>query len=257
VSGNAGDQHRAIESLERLGLSNYEARVFIALQKLGVGTAKEVHDLASVPRSQVYGAAESLEERGLIELQRSNPLRYRPVSLGEARERLTAAIERETDHAFGYLEGVRAQHGADEGRGDVWTVRGRVAVDNRVVELAEGAEERLLYAAASPDFAGPDVVAAFEDRAAAGVGTSVVSEAEVVRTAFEDTAVRTFAPNRSPPSDLTSRILVVDDRAVLLSVVTDDAGDPEEVALWSADTPMATVLVRFLGTGVESFVAGA
>ena len=208
MSEDAGDEHRAVESLERLGLSNYEARGFIALPKLGAGTAKEVHDLAAVPRSQVYGAAESLEERGLIELQRSNPLRYRPVSLAEARDRLTSAIERETDHAFGYLEGVRTQHGVDESRDDVWTVRGRAAVDSRVVELAEGADERLLYAAASPDFAGPDVVAAFQECAAAGVETSVVSGAE-------------------------------------------------GVALWSADTPMATVLVRFLGTGVESFVDGA
>lgn len=255
MSEDAADEHRAVESLERLGLSNYEARVFIALQKLGVGTAKEVHDLAAVPRSQVYGAAESLEERGLVELQRSTPLRYRPVGLDEARERLTSAIERETEHAFDYLDGVRSENSVGESRGDVWTVRGREPVANRVVELAADAGDRLLYAAASPELVGRSVVETFGERAAAGVKVLVISEDDAVRAAFDDTAVETFDPAHAPPSDVTGRVLVVDDRAVLLSVVTGEgAGTEEEVAIWSAETPMATVLVEFLGSGVQSFV---
>jgi len=51
---NEGD---AVDALKSLGLTTYEARTFVALQKLGAGTASEVADIADVPRSQVYGAA--------------------------------------------------------------------------------------------------------------------------------------------------------------------------------------------------------
>ena len=47
-----------------------------------------------MPRSQVYGAAERLEERGLVETQQSTPTQYRPVSLGRARSRLLDELER-------------------------------------------------------------------------------------------------------------------------------------------------------------------
>ncbi|PSP27801.1 hypothetical protein BRC65_04050 [Halobacteriales archaeon QH_2_65_14] len=53
----------AVDGLKRLGLTTYEARVFLGLQKLGSGTANEVSDVVDVPRSQVYGAAEDLETR--------------------------------------------------------------------------------------------------------------------------------------------------------------------------------------------------
>ncbi len=57
------DESDAIEALEELGLSNYEAKVFVALQRLGTGTARDIHQATDVPRSQVYGAAESLQEQ--------------------------------------------------------------------------------------------------------------------------------------------------------------------------------------------------
>ena len=57
-----GDEAGATESLQQLGLSQYEAEVFVALVKLGTGTAREVTQITDVPRSQVYGAAEALDD---------------------------------------------------------------------------------------------------------------------------------------------------------------------------------------------------
>ncbi|HET7324565.1 MAG TPA: helix-turn-helix domain-containing protein, partial [Halococcus sp.] len=55
----------AIAALKRLGLSSYEAQVFVALQRISRGSARDIDRVTDVPRSQVYGAAEQLEERGL------------------------------------------------------------------------------------------------------------------------------------------------------------------------------------------------
>jgi len=107
------DEGDAVSSLERLGLTTYEAKVFIALQKLGSGTAREVSRVADVPRSQVYSVTESLEDRGLVEVQQSSPMQYRPVSIEEARRTLRERFETESDRAFGYVEGVRNERGGE------------------------------------------------------------------------------------------------------------------------------------------------
>jgi HTH-type transcriptional regulator, sugar sensing transcriptional regulator len=90
----------AIDALESLGLSNYEAKVFVALQKLGTGTARDIHGVTDVPRSQVYGAAENLQQRGLVEVQQSKPLQYRPVSLNAAKSHLRDRFERRQERTF-------------------------------------------------------------------------------------------------------------------------------------------------------------
>jgi len=135
----------AVGALKRLGLSTYEARVFVALQKLGTGTASEVADIADVPRSQVYGAAEDLEGRGLVDVEQSNPTRYRPVGVEEARERLYRQLRSESDAAFDYLESVREEYGATEESESIWTVRGDANVVSRTAQLVESADDHVVY----------------------------------------------------------------------------------------------------------------
>jgi sugar-specific transcriptional regulator TrmB len=254
---SALDDRTAVESLEQLGLSNYEARVFVALQRLGVATAREVHETAEVPRSQVYGAAEALEERGLVELQQSTPKRYRPVSLAAAEERLASRLDRERDRAFDHLERVRQEGTDSESRDDVWTVRGSGAVTDRIVALAKGAERRLLFGTPDPALLSEELVGTLRSRAEAGVEVRVVSESPAVREALAPEPFPTAAPRESSPSDGLGRMLLVDDDTVLLSVRSDPAtgGDAaDETAIWSAETTMASVLVRIVRGSVEKLI---
>ena len=244
------DEEDAVNALERLGLSNYEARVFVALQRLGVGTAKEIHEVAEVPRSQVYGAAESLEGRGLVELQQSTPKRYRPVSLEAAKRRLTQRIEREREHAFDYLASVRQESGRRESRDDVWTVRGREPVSNRVAELVSEAESEVLFGAHTTDLVTDDIYDAVTERVAAGVDATVFSEHPAVRERFADVA-QVVAPPENVPK-VPGRFLRVDDRAILLSVLSESS-DADESAIWSADSAIADVLIEIVRGNIETF----
>src|SRR5699024_1189511 len=70
---HVSDHDEAVAALKRLGLSSYEAQVFIALQRLDTATVREVDRTTEVPRSQIYGAAEDLAERGLVDIQQSTP----------------------------------------------------------------------------------------------------------------------------------------------------------------------------------------
>jgi len=249
-------EHEAVEALEHLGLSNYAARVFVALQRLGVGTAKQVHEETEVPRSQVYGAADDLLDIGLVELQQSTPKRYRPVDLDTARRQLAERMQREADRAFSFLEAQREARSERETRDDVWTIHGREPVHNRVVELARQATESVLFAAPAPEFVPADLPSTLQARVASGASVRVLSEDAAVRELFADVEGVEIAQAIDPPMDHPGRVLIVDDRVVLLSATPPGEG-AEETAIWSADTAMAEILARVIENSIDTFVAGS
>lgn len=241
---DAGD---AIDAFERLGLTAYEAKVFLALQELQSGTARDVHRVADIPRSQVYSVTESLSERGLVEIQQSDPIRYRPVTLEEARATLRKRFEREQDRAFEYAEHVRRQ-GADgpEEQEAIWTVRGRKHVSDRATTLISDAHDRVVFGTRLPDLVTDAIDAALRERAAAGVSVTVVSIDDNVRTRFADVdGIQTVTPPSQYEQDESSgRVVYADQDIVLLSALNPD--DAEETAIWSAHTNFAAVLVRLV-----------
>jgi sugar-specific transcriptional regulator TrmB len=250
------DVDEAVASLERLGLTEYEARVFIALQQLGSGTAREVHRVADVPRSQVYSAAEGLEEHGLVEVQQSSPMRYRPVSIEEARSTLTERFEREQERAFEYVESVRSEEPPGEQQEDIWTVGGRDKVESRSAELIHEAEEWVLYGTSHPEHVTDDVTAALRDRADAGLAVGVVSENPAVRESVTDNpGIHVREPSHPHGDDASGRVLFADDEVLLLSVVAGEElpGIDRETAFWSAHTNFASALISLIQAREQGF----
>ncbi|WP_267639903.1 TrmB family transcriptional regulator [Haloarchaeobius amylolyticus] len=247
------EEDDAIESLERLGLTSYEAKVFIALQKLGTGTAREVSRVADVPRSQVYSVTEGLEDRGLIEVQQSSPMQYRPVSTDEARSMLRERFERESDQAFDYVETVREQYGDDQEEQEaIWTIRGRERISDRAADLIRRADDSVAYAVASPDLVSDSIVEALRACADRGVDTAVLSEDPAVRDLFADEAgIRTDEPENphdvDPGEGGPCRGVFVDDDALLMSVLGNGQelpGIDQETAFWSEETNFAKMLIQ-------------
>lgn len=251
------DDGDAIEGLKRLGLTTYEARVFLALQKLGSGTASEVSDLSDVPRSQVYGAAENLEERGLVESQQSRPTVFRPVSLERARTRLLDQLAETGAETFDYLETVEETETTEDKRSEaIWHVHGTEAVSSRAVELITGADSRVLYAASEVWMLDESVVDALETASADGVSVVVASSNPEVLTAVGDRFEAVTIPHDRDPDVGCIRVVLADDETMLLGVHSAGgvADETDEVAFWSSESTFAAVLGGFLR---EWFTKGA
>lgn len=254
------EEDDAIESLERLGLTSYEAKVFIALHKLGTGTARDVSRVTDVPRSQVYGVTESLEDRGLVEVQQSSPMQYRAVSIDEARSTLRERFEHESDVAFDYVETVREQFGQaeEEEQEDIWMVRGQDRIADRATELIRRAERSVAFGARSPELVSDAIDAALRERADEGLSVVVFSEDPAVRERYANhPAIGTVEPQTDAHinDDHTGRALFADDDILLLSVLGDDEELPginRETAFWSARTGFAEVLVQLVETTITS-----
>lgn len=245
------EEEDAIEALKRFGLSTYEARVFVALQKLEAGSASEVAEISDVPRSQVYGATEELEARGLVDVQQGTPTRYRPVGTAEARERLYEGLRSTGDAAFAYIEDVRGEHAGGEGRSEaIWTVEGRTNVVTRCESLIGEADSEVVYATGDPD-ALADVLDSLRGALERGVSVTVVSAEDAVIAAVADAVdgVTTRSiPEERDPGVSAGRVLLVDRDTILLSVTPRGLMPhvSEETAFWSSATGFATLLVAII-----------
>lgn len=241
----------AVAALKRLGLPNYQARVFVALQQLGAGTAQEVSDVSEVPRSQVYGAADDLVERGLAEVTESSPKRYRPVSLAAARQQLTERLDRERERAFQNLSELRTTTAERADDHAVSTLRGRRPIDDRIAELIGTADSTVVFVAPAGDSMSERIESALRDRAADGVDATVVTAEESERGRFADSPIQVVVMDEDNPGDFAGRALMVDDGTVLLSVATDDDAVEEE-AMWTASTTIGPILAQFMQSGIQS-----
>ena len=247
----------AIDGLKRLGLTTYEARVFTGLQKLGHGTASDVSDIADVPRSQVYGAAESLESRGLIETKQSTPTVYRPIPLQQARRQLLDQLAQTGAETFDYLDSIQGTGDSEEQTESIWMINGRDSITARTVELAEGANQKLLYAAEDAALVTDAVLDAFT--AAADRGATVVlasGQQEVLDRVRDNPDIIAFQVPADRDVGLqvrTARFLIVDE-TILLSTRTVGStadGNGEEVAFWTSENAFASVLAELAEAWLE------
>jgi sugar-specific transcriptional regulator TrmB len=68
-----------IESLQRLGFTDYEAKAYLALSQGYPATAYEVAKVSGLPRANVYSVLRTLELKGAIQPVSETPRSYAPV----------------------------------------------------------------------------------------------------------------------------------------------------------------------------------
>ena len=126
----------AIEALQDIGLTEYEARVYTALARTKTGIASEIHQISGIPRSAVYSALAKLEKKGIVEVQHSKPMRYRVISPARALETLRSAFLLEARNALVALDDVyHAEWVEDQREETIWMSRGAKNVYDKVLEL--------------------------------------------------------------------------------------------------------------------------
>lgn len=247
---NSGDEEGAVGALVRLGLTRTEARLLLGLARLGSATARELADATDVPRSQVYGTAEDLEELGLLHVQNATPREYHATAPEEIESILRSRFERDVETTVDRLaELERSRPTGSETREEIWTVRGREAIDGRIAQLIGGAKRRIVLGVRDERFLPDRHVQLLAERVDTGIDVLVISSDAPTLDRFADvdgvTAIE--PPETMSEEDHAARLLVVDDGNVLHSVlVPDPTDDGEETAFWSSDSGFARTLVSLV-----------
>lgn len=234
------DKGAAVKALDQLGLTEYEARCYVALTRTEHATAKEISQLCDVPRSRVYDSVERLHKRGLVDVQQSDPREYRAVSKDEAFDELrrdyNSTIET-ADAAIEQLESAKTQ----EEKG-MWAIANTDRVSDRAVALLDDTEDHVHFIVGDETTLEQvvlDKLAAVSDR---GVTVIVEVPSEHVRDQVQQTipdarviVAPEFQETQRVVKKWPGQLIMADHQAVLASGVEDgvrpDVG--EETAVWS------------------------
>lgn len=237
----------AIEELEALGLSAYAARTFVALARIGEGTARDVSDDADVPRTRVYDAIEELQDYGLVDVQRTSPKRFWSVSAETTSRRFEQEVDRRVGRLAAALDTLETSPQREEQRG-VWTVTGHESVTDRVIEFLDGAEDEIVFMTIERLLTEEvvEVLRAASDR---GVDIKLAGMAEAAEADLESIVPEAdqFDSLWDWSNDPAGRLLLVDRRQTLVSVLLDngeDDGTPrDETAIWGSGETNSLVVV--------------
>ncbi len=139
-----------IEHLIRLGMSEYEAKAYIATVVLGEGTIKEISDESKVPRSRSYDVMERLLEKGFVEVGNTNPRCYRANDPAEVFGHLIEGMAKARDEVVKALEEIGST--AERRNNPIWTIKGEWAIDHKVAEMIESARREVVIISIHNDY---------------------------------------------------------------------------------------------------------
>ena len=124
---------KAAEVLGKVGLTQYEARAYIALVARGLGDAATLATAAGIPRTSAYKVLESLSEKGYAKPTGGKPILFRPTPPLDVAETLKGAIQ-EVFEKLATLHRVVAEHGEPQ---LVYLLSGRERVLQKIGELLD------------------------------------------------------------------------------------------------------------------------
>lgn len=238
----AGEQW--LEIARALGLSQYEARVYLTLLEFGDAGASEISRASKVPRGRVYGVLDALQSKGLLSITSTTPRRYRPTALSafvDQRKRELQEKSQELDRTAATLARLPLRRrAAPIPTGDFLLFRKRGAVMAKIRTMLEGATREIVLTASegwairtSKIFLG-----AIRDKAAEGVEIRScvnITEANVEAVKSFQSYVRI---RHHTLGNQVMTIAVVDGTQVLVCHWNPDDDSPffgDDVAVWSDD----------------------
>jgi HTH-type transcriptional regulator, sugar sensing transcriptional regulator len=242
-----------IGSLKSLGLTKYEALVYIALLRVMSATASEIHESSGVPRASVYPVLDQLLEMDMVSVSQSAPKRFAAIPPDEAIGRLNARIERDAKLALENLKTIHEQRmAAERGSGElIWNIYGIENIRKRLAELIAGAETDIRIIAHSQVFS-------------AGVRETLQKsagriKAEIITPEWEGPVPKTMNLylKKYPglPKDLDKAkdmlaggVCIIDGTKVMVIV---GSGEADAVALFSESEGFVRFFVRYYSLIIE------
>jgi HTH-type transcriptional regulator, sugar sensing transcriptional regulator len=224
----------AVDRLVRIGLTRYEARVYVALIRRDGSTAADMARLTGVPRPRVYDVLASLVAKGIAAERPGLAAKYVAIDPRQAMTRLVEAHEQELDLLRGdartvadelapaFAEGNRHHDPLDY----VEVIRDRDTVARRFDELQANVADELLAFSKEPAVVPVDQNVVGMKAAAEHLVRSIY-EFPLLRDAVRRAGVRRFVEigeqARFVP-ELPMKLAIIDERIVMFALPDPIAG---------------------------------
>lgn len=146
-----------LDLLRRVGLNQYESKVYFSLLHGGPTSASEIGGLADIPRPRTYDVLDKLEKKGLIRVQPGRPTRFQAADLREAFEFLKNRKKEQCEKEIGELDGIKSKlvdkiksakpSGVIDAEDYVWVIKDRKNIHSKIENLIHSAKDNILIAA--------------------------------------------------------------------------------------------------------------
>jgi sugar-specific transcriptional regulator TrmB len=223
-----------LDRLQRLGLTSYEARAYLALLRRDSSTAAETARLAGLPRQRVYDVLSSLVEKGMASTRPGRAVKYAATPPEQALDRLVAAhraqladLERDTTSM---IDALTPEFLAGREKTDpleyIEVLRDRRAINERFAELEAAIQDEILVFT-KPPYATPvheheeglEVVKAHRARSVYELSAfDDVRFAEGVRRYIDAGEDARFV------QELPLKLVIIDERIVMFGIEDPVAG---------------------------------
>jgi sugar-specific transcriptional regulator TrmB len=242
----------AMDRLIRIGLTQYEARVYLALIRRDASTPGEVATLASVPRPRIYDVLHSLVAKGLAAERPGRTAKYLATPPAEAMERLVAARRQHMDLVEALARAVTDEltPAFEEGQGHdspldyIEVIRDRETISRRFVELQAEVRQEMLVFSKSPAALRVDRNTAGMELAATHILRSVY-EFSVLEDPVQREGVRRFVMAGEQArfvQELPMKLALTDERTVMFAMADPVAGTDDLTTVIIDHPALAKVL---------------
>ncbi len=134
---------KPVENLKRLGLKDYEARVYAALVLLGPSKASEVARESGVPRPKVYEVLKELHRKGFVDFSEGKPAFFRAVEPEKVIGALRDEYIKSAEEAIISLKSGRKR---EEEWYPIWYLQGEWNIRGKAEELIKGTQKEIMAA---------------------------------------------------------------------------------------------------------------
>ncbi|MBI0584736.1 MAG: TrmB family transcriptional regulator [Methanomassiliicoccus sp.] len=158
--------------LKRTGLTDYEARAYLALVMRAHGSAEEVADAADIPRTSAYKVLESLRQKGYVSSRGGRPIVFHPTPPLEIRDRISSELER----GFQRLDSLRGSLTEKGTPQLVYTIIGKANVLVKIGDMLDLAKEEFFLSSPALGEINNAFASKFANALKRGVFITVVAE---------------------------------------------------------------------------------
>ena len=138
-----------ISNLEKLGLTENEAKAYVGFVSLREATAREIHELTNVPRAKVYELLKVLAKKGYLEVRQGTPTYFRAV---DPKQIIGKIKDEFLDCATETLNQLNELSYELPKSSPVWCIQSEWGIKNRIREILAGAKEELIVFSSSSEY---------------------------------------------------------------------------------------------------------
>jgi sugar-specific transcriptional regulator TrmB len=150
-------EEREIAALRRLGLTEYESRIYLTLVRMGPVKASELSFFGGLPRTKTYGSIKELERKGLLRVVPGKPEAYAPRSPSEVLMPMVTRLNRDLtdaeqvvqDLSVAFESGKYIKRDSPKEAEEFWEMEGRQNIINKLNQIFSQATRKINYCTSS------------------------------------------------------------------------------------------------------------